>query len=74
VAPPGTRLVVVEMVVPEDSSPHPSKGLDLVMLATLDGRDRTATEWQRLLQAGGFTLDRIIERPSPMSIIEATLR
>lgn len=74
VAPSGTRLVVVEMVVPEDGSPHPSKSIDLVMLAMLDGRDRTATEWQRLLQAGGFTLDRIIERPSPMSIIEATLR
>jgi hypothetical protein len=74
VAPSGTRLVVVEMVVPEDGSPHPSKAIDLVMLAMLDGRDRSATQWRQLLQAGGFTLDRIIERPSPMSIIEATLR
>lgn len=73
-APSGARLVLLEMVVPEDASPHPSKSMDLVMLTMLGGRERTASEWRDLLGAGGFTLDRVIETPSPFSIIEATVR
>jgi hypothetical protein len=73
-APSGARLVLLELVVPEDASPHPSKSIDLVMLAMLGGRERTAGEWRDLLQAGGFFLDRIIDSPSPFSIVEATVR
>jgi O-methyltransferase domain len=73
-APSGARLVLLEMVVPEDASPHPSKSIDLVMLAMLGGRERTAAEWRDLLEAGGFSLDRVIVSPSPFSVIEATLR
>jgi hypothetical protein len=60
------------MVIPEDSSPHPAKVLDVAMMALFGGRERTAKEWSALLYAGGFTLDRIIERPSPVWLIEAT--
>jgi hypothetical protein len=72
-APRPAHLVLLEMVVPEDSTPHPAKNVDLVMLAMLGGRERTAADWRRLLQAGGFTLDRIIEGLSPFAVIEATL-
>jgi DNA-binding Lrp family transcriptional regulator len=74
IAPAGTRLVLLEMVIPEDASPHPAKAIDLVMLAMLDGRERTAEEWRELLWTGGFSLDRVVESPSPFSIIEATVR
>jgi hypothetical protein len=73
-APSGARLVLLELVVPENASPHPSKSIDLVMLAMLGGRERTAGEWRDLLHARGFSLDRIIDSPSPFSIIEATVR
>jgi precorrin-6B methylase 2 len=72
-AQPGARLVLVEMVVPEDATPHLAKNIDLVMLAMLGGRERTATQWRDLLRSGGFRLDRIIDYPSPASVIEATL-
>lgn len=73
-ATPGARLVLIEMVVPEDDSPHLSKMTDLVMLAMVGGRERTAAEFAGLLDSGGFTLDRIVSSKTPYSIIEATLR
>jgi hypothetical protein len=40
----------------------------------LTGRERTADEYQTLLTAGGFTMDRIIPSPTPFSFVEATVR
>lgn len=53
-APDGSRLLVLESVVPAGNAAHPSKDLDLVMLALVDGRERDEDEWRRLLGAGGF--------------------
>jgi hypothetical protein len=44
------------------------------MLAMTTGRERTAGEYEALLAAGGFTMDRIVPSPTPFSFIEATLR
>ncbi|MEV6637015.1 methyltransferase [Actinoplanes sp. NPDC051470] len=68
------RLVIVEGVVPADDAPHPMKLIDLTMLGITRGWERTADEFAELLAAGGYQLDRIIDRPSPFSIIEATAR
>jgi hypothetical protein len=73
-APRGARLVLLELVVPEDASPHYTKSVDLTMMTMVGGRERTATEWRELLDAGGFRLDDIIEHPAAFSIIEATAR
>jgi hypothetical protein len=71
-AAPGSRLLVVEGVMPADDTPHVIKLADLTMLGGTAGRERTADEFTALLAAGGFRLDRIVPRPSPFSIIEAT--
>ena len=34
----------------------------------------TMAEWRGLLEAGGFSLDRVIVSPSPFPVIEAALR
>lgn len=73
-APPRARLVLVESVVPEGSTPHTSKLLDVIMMAMAGGRERTASDWSKLLEAGGFTLDRIVETATPFSFLEATLQ
>jgi hypothetical protein len=46
--------------------------MDLNMLVLLGGRERTEEEYQRLFQAAGFRLERIIPTRSPFSVIEAT--
>jgi hypothetical protein len=73
-AAPGAHLVVVETVIPPGDAPHPGKLIDLTMLAMLTGRERTAGEYEKLLAAAGYTMDRIVPSPTPFSFIEATLK
>ncbi|MGH3857971.1 MAG: methyltransferase [Pseudonocardiaceae bacterium] len=71
----GARLVVIEMVIPAGDAPHPAKTIDLTMLGMLTGTERTRAEFETLLAAAGFTLDRLIPGSdgSPYSVLEATL-
>jgi SAM-dependent methyltransferase len=69
---PGGKLLLVEMVIPPDNRPSPAQAMDLNMLVLLGGRERTEEEYQRLFQAAGFQLQRIIPTHSPFSVIEAT--
>lgn len=68
---PGGRVLLVEMVVPPGDAPHPSKVLDLVMLAVPGGQERTADEYRALLAAAGLRLTRIVPTASPVSVVEA---
>jgi ubiquinone/menaquinone biosynthesis C-methylase UbiE len=68
------KLLLVEAVVPTGSEPHFSKFIDLNMLVMTGGRERTESEYRRLLEASGFELTRIIPTESPMSVIEAERR
>ncbi|MEV4130440.1 methyltransferase [Nocardia sp. NPDC049707] len=72
-AKPGARLLILEGIVPEGDVAHMTKMIDLTMLGITSGRERTAVEYESLLNAGGFTVDRTVPTPSPYSIIEATL-
>jgi precorrin-6B methylase 2 len=49
-----SRLLVIDAVVPEGNEPGGGKWLDLLMLAMLDGKERTKAQWRELLAAGGF--------------------
>ncbi|MBK6808388.1 MAG: SAM-dependent methyltransferase [Sandaracinaceae bacterium] len=71
---PGARVLVVEMVVPEPVVPGPATWLDLNMLVMLDGRERTAAQYQSLLERAGLQLRRVIPTPSPFGIVEAEAR
>ncbi len=68
---PAGRLVLVEMVVPQDNRPSPAQAMDLNMLVMLGGRERTEEEYRRVLQEAGFQLERVIPTHSPFSVIEA---
>jgi hypothetical protein len=64
------RVLIVEVVVPEGNEPHYSKLLDLEMLTSPGGMERTEQEYRELLAAAGFRLTRIIPTMTPFSIIE----
>lgn len=66
------RLLLLEMVLPQRSSPHFSIMLDLEMLVTVGGRERTRAEYANLLSRAGFRLTRVIPTVSPLSIVEGT--
>jgi hypothetical protein len=65
------RVLIVEMVVPEPAEPHPSLLLDLEMLVSPGGVERTAAEYGDLLATAGLRLSRIVPTRSPFSIVEA---
>ncbi|MFI5523956.1 methyltransferase [Streptomyces platensis] len=67
----GSRLLVVESVLPPGNAPHFGKTMDVAMMALLDGRERTAEEFATLLSAGGFRLTRVLPTPAFPSIVEA---
>jgi hypothetical protein len=71
---PHGRLLLVEMVLPSGDTPHPGKMLDMVMLITPGGQERTAAEYGALLDKAGFRLTRVVPTASPVSIVEAIPR
>jgi hypothetical protein len=64
------KVLIIEMVVPEGNEPSPSKILDIQMLVTEGGKERTEDEYRKLLEASDFRLTRIIPTRSPLSVIE----
>lgn len=68
---PDGKVLICEMVVKDGDAPDMSKILDLEMLVSPGGKERTAEEYRRLLAASGFRLTRIIPTQTPYSIVEA---
>lgn len=59
-AKPATRVMLLELALPEGSEPALSKWWDLAMLVHTGGRERTATEYKQLLEQAGFELEQIL--------------
>lgn len=70
-AEPGTRVLLVEFVIPTHHRNFHGNWVDLEMLVVAGARERTAAEYGRLLHQSGFRLDRIVDTVGPVSIIEA---
>lgn len=68
---PEGRLLLVEMVLPAGDTPHPGKILDMVMLVTPGGQERTEAEYATLLGKGGFRVTRVVPTESAVSVVEA---
>jgi O-methyltransferase domain len=68
----GSKLLLVEIVLPPGDTPSPGKMLDLQMMVITGGRDRTEAEYRTLLEAADFTLTQVVPTPSERSVIEAT--
>jgi hypothetical protein len=64
------RVLTCEVVVPEGNDPHFSKVMDLEMLVSPGGVERTEAEYRELYAAAGLKLNRIIPTASAYSIIE----
>jgi hypothetical protein len=69
--PDDSKILILEMVIPEGNEPHFGKILDLEMLVSPGGVERTETEFRELLAASGFRLNRILPTKSMVSIVEA---
>jgi O-methyltransferase domain len=68
---PSSRLLIIETVLPTGNTPHPGKMLDIVMLASIGGQERTEPEYRELLEKSGFRLTRMVPTESAVSVVEA---
>lgn len=67
----GGRVLVIDTVIPPGNAPHGGKVLDVMMMASLPGRERTEADFRKLFAQAGLQLSRIIPTPTAMSITEA---
>jgi hypothetical protein len=67
----GGSLLLADLVLPDDDSPHLGKLVDLDLLVAFGGQHRTAVEYEDLLTRAGFRLTRIVPTAVATSIIEA---
>lgn len=70
---PQAKLLLIEQIIPDNPGPDWTKTLDIHMLALFGGRQRTRQEYGSLLEKSGFSLERVIDTPTGVSILEATL-
>lgn len=70
-APPHAVLLLVEDIVPDAPGPHWAGMVDIVMLTVTGGLQRTAREYGALLARCGFRMERVVETPTGISIVEA---
>jgi hypothetical protein len=66
-----SRVLLIDMIVPDAASASFSKLLDLNMLVMNGGRERTKVEFCALLEAADYKLTRIVPTMAPQSVIEA---
>jgi ubiquinone/menaquinone biosynthesis C-methylase UbiE len=69
-AAPGARVLIVEMMLPENNEPGLVQLMDINMLVMTGGRERTGEEYCRLLTESGFRSTRKILTGTPFAIIE----
>jgi O-methyltransferase domain/Dimerisation domain len=68
---PGGRVLVVESVIADGNGQDFGKLLDIEMLVSPGGKERTAAEYEDLFRRAGLRLTRIVPTKSPYSVIEA---
>jgi hypothetical protein len=64
------RVLVVDAVVPPGNDPDPGKVIDILMMGSLTGRERTRAEFAELFSHAGFRLERVLPTGTRLSIVE----
>lgn len=66
------RVLLLDMLLPEGDSPHLGKEMDMRLLALYDGgRERDQEEYLSLVTKAGLRVNRVIELPYALSLVEA---
>jgi len=67
---PDSRLLIGECVIGEPNVPNFGVIADMIMMSLLSGEERRESEFERLLDAAGFEMTRLIPTESKMSLLE----
>lgn len=69
--PDESKILIIDTVIPEGNEPHFGKIMDMEMLVSPGGVERTENEFRELLAACRLRLNRVIPTKSLVSIVEA---
>jgi hypothetical protein len=65
------KVMILEMIIEDNDKPSFAKLIDIQMMVFMNkGKERTHTEYEKLLSRSGFRVSRIVPTISPLSIIE----
>ncbi len=65
------KLLIIETVIPPGNDPCFAKLLDITMLVVPGGLERTAEQYNALLESAGFQLSQIVPTTGGVDVIEA---
>ncbi len=68
---PNGKVLIAEQIIPTGNTAHPGKLMDLEMLVSPGGIERTEEEYREILAAASLKLNRVIATQSQISIVEA---
>ncbi|MBK0870663.1 SAM-dependent methyltransferase [Saccharopolyspora sp. HNM0986] len=67
---PDARVLVIDAVIPAGNEPHPGKALDMLLMTSLSGKERTKAEFEAVFAGAGLSVTRVIPTSTPLSIVE----
>jgi hypothetical protein len=68
---PGSRLILIEHIVPHGNGASIAKTWDMTMLVIVGGAERTKEEYRDLLRGGGLRMSSVTTTTSGADMIEA---
>jgi O-methyltransferase domain/Dimerisation domain len=66
-----SRLLILEMLIGAENTPAFANMLDLMMLVSTGGRERTLAEYRQLASRAGLEVTRVVPTSGPLTIVEA---
>ena len=63
--------MIIEPLIPETRAPDLVWAMDFWMLVLASGRERSLSDFKRLLHAADFSYDRVTRTDSPVNVVEA---
>ena len=71
---PGARVLIIELLIPDQLLPGPSVWMDLNMLVSFGGKERSAAGYEALFARAGLRTKRVIPTQGPYGIVEAVAK
>jgi O-methyltransferase domain len=67
---PGGHILIVDAVIPSGNAPHQAKSMDVLVMASYVGQERTEVEFSQLFVRAGLRIVSITSTPTVLSVIK----
>lgn len=67
---PGSSFILMEQVIPDSTTPHTNKTMDIVMMVLVNGKQRTLHDWKTFMTGEQFVFKQEIKVEGLFTIME----